>query len=111
MKWTEGDWEVKYEFNVMVGNRAIASCGGHSNNKDNEKVREENMANAMLCSASPEMYDALRKVLSLVELGVEVENADNSGQTYLILRERDLFLEVMSDVRSALAKADSDYGE
>ncbi len=62
MKFTEGDWVVKHEFNVMCGNRVIASCGGHSDSSNVEKVYEENINNALLISKSLEMYKALKHI-------------------------------------------------
>ncbi len=62
MKFTEGDWVVKHEFNVMCGNRVIASCGGHSDSSNVEKVHEENINNALLISKSLEMYKAFKHI-------------------------------------------------
>ncbi len=62
MRFTEGDWVVKHEFNVMCGNRVIASCGGHSDSSNVEKVYEENINNALLVSKSLDMYRALKHI-------------------------------------------------
>ncbi len=71
MKFTPGPWEVKYEFNVFSGNRLTAACGGHSNNVASEKVHAENIANAHLCAAAPEMYDALIHIIEYWNGGSE----------------------------------------
>jgi hypothetical protein len=65
VKYTLGPWKVKYEFNVFSENRVVAACGGHSNNVDSAGVHVENIANAHLCAAAPEMYEALRWLLHL----------------------------------------------
>ena len=61
MNYTKGEWEVKYEYNVMLGNRSIASCGGYSSNQsDADKVEMENRANARLISLSPKLYEYVK---------------------------------------------------
>ncbi len=65
MNFTRGLWEVRYEFNVFCGNRIVAACGGHANNIDNERVRAENIANAELVAAAPEMYKVIEQLVCM----------------------------------------------
>ena len=66
-EWTDGKWEVKHEIMVMAGNRAVASCGGYSQNFDHGKVRRENIANARLVAAAPQLYEALRDMVAIAQ--------------------------------------------
>jgi len=56
---TPGPYIVKYEFNVMAGDdlRIVAACGGHSSNRNSNRVHEENIGNAQLCAAAMDSYD------------------------------------------------------
>ncbi len=62
-KVTEGKWEVEHGFNVMCGNRSIASCGGYISNARGNTAHKENIANANLIAAAPDMYEALKSVI------------------------------------------------
>lgn len=63
MKHTKGEWLVKHEYHIMSGDgRSIASAGTFSSNVNPEKVREENMANAKLIAASPDLLEALIEI-------------------------------------------------
>jgi len=62
MNYTKGEWKIEHEFTVMAGNRCVASCGGYSTNFDVEKTRNENIANAQLISAAPDMYEILQDI-------------------------------------------------
>ncbi len=64
--YTKGDWKVVHEFNVEVGNhRGIASCGSFTDSKNPEKTRSENIANAHLIAAAPDLYEALKEITEL----------------------------------------------
>jgi hypothetical protein len=65
MKFTPGPWEIIFEFNVQKtgAKRGICSCGGYQNNR--EDSYDENIANAHLIAAAPDMYEALRKAFNL----------------------------------------------
>ena len=54
--FTPGPWSIKWDFNVFGGERLVASAGGHSSNRDSERVTAENKANARLIAASPSLY-------------------------------------------------------
>ena len=60
MEHTKGPWRIIHEFNVVDSEgRLIAACGGHSNNRQAEKIHNENIINARLITACPDMYEAL----------------------------------------------------
>lgn len=59
MNFTPGKWkQIRTE--VTAGDRLIANTGGHSTNY--KETRAENIANAQLIAAAPEMYEALKAV-------------------------------------------------
>lgn len=62
MKHTPGPWVIKHEFNVYAGNRSVAACGGYSQNFDHEKVHAENVANAHLVSAAPDLLEVCQEI-------------------------------------------------
>ncbi len=67
--FTPGPWAVKWDYNVFAGERHVASAGGHTSNRDSERVVSENIANARLIAASPSLYAyakavQIRKALS-----------------------------------------------
>lgn len=80
--FTPGPWEVQYEFNVMGGGHVVASCGGYSSNVNPEAIHQENVANARLIAAAPELLDALRiltrpeKQLELTPMGYAIFRLD-----------------------------------
>lgn len=68
MSYTPGKWIIKYQFNVYnEKGRHIAACGGHSSNIDAEKVYAENVSNAQLISAAPELFEACKNILHALE--------------------------------------------
>ncbi len=89
MNHTPGPWEIKHEFNVMHKGRCVATTGGHFDNKNSETVYAENIANARLIAAAPELLGMLK-----VCLNVEAARPP--------LTKR---LEHMEAIRAAIAKA------
>jgi hypothetical protein len=70
MEYTKGEWKVVHKYNVVVGNRVVASCGGYTSNlKDSDKIVQENITNTNLIAAAPEMYEALKKMVKDWENG------------------------------------------
>ena len=70
MSYTKGKWEIK---KFTIGNvesengRYIANCMGYSTNMDKGEHVQENLANAKLISAAPELLEALKQA----QLGIE----------------------------------------
>lgn len=59
MRNTPGPWKLKGVFNVTdERGRGVATCGGYADGKDG--TYEENLANAALIAAAPEMLEALK---------------------------------------------------
>ena len=62
-KWTPGKWFInsRAATNVFGGpnQRCIASCGGYSDNRIEDCGLSENVANAQLIAAAPDLYEAL----------------------------------------------------
>jgi hypothetical protein len=67
-KHTKGEWRInKYsQFTVEVNGRSVASTGSYQSNIDSQKIHEENIANAKLISAAPNLLRALRIGLELL---------------------------------------------
>ena len=63
MNYTKGQWEVQHSFNVFCGRRVIASCGGYADNWKVDEVHNENIANAKLIAAAPDLRESLEAVL------------------------------------------------
>lgn len=67
MKWTPGPWRRSTHAFAHVetsdGRRSVANCGGYSTNTDKGEHIDENEANATLCAAAPNLYEALESVL------------------------------------------------
>lgn len=57
---TPGPWHIKHDFNVFSGERLVASAGGHANNVQPLKAHAENIANAHLIAAAPDLLAAVR---------------------------------------------------
>lgn len=66
VRHTPGPWWIFDTYNVMAGSghdrRSVASCGGVSSSRD-DGTREENIANAMLVSAAPDLLKVLNAVM------------------------------------------------
>jgi len=71
-KWTKGPWVISKHCSTLVLNedgRSIATTGGYQSNT--EITLHENEANAHLIAAAPDMYEALKEILS----GYDVPNS------------------------------------
>jgi uncharacterized membrane protein YccC len=67
---TKGPWRVSRLTETTVENshgRGVCSTGGYQQNFDTERVYQENRANARLIAAAPDMYEALKAVLPVLE--------------------------------------------
>ena len=82
--FTKGPWRLHpYAFAHVesVAGRGIANCGGYQDSRDADATREENIANARLISAAPELYEALEELLLAPSLGgynAAITKADNA---------------------------------
>jgi hypothetical protein len=57
---TPGPWWIKWGFNVFgPDNRLVANAGGHENNQNQAAVQAENVANARLIAAAPDLLTAV----------------------------------------------------
>lgn len=72
MKYTQGNWTVKYDTNVFCGNRLIASCGGYQTNVDSYNTDLENEANAHLVASAPAMLEALQLAAKFIDEPVQM---------------------------------------
>lgn len=70
MNHTPGKWVVFHEFNVKEEStgRSIASCGGYQVNNYYSKAHEENMANARLVAAAPELLAINRELVARLHI-------------------------------------------
>lgn len=57
-----GEWRVEDNWNVVAGKRLIASAGGYYDGT--HTTHEENIANANLISAAPDMACALEDIIT-----------------------------------------------
>jgi len=75
MKYTPAPWIIKHEFNIVSQTgRLVAGCGGHQQNFNEDDNRNENMANAQLISASPDMYEALKNMINIFDRGLLIDS-------------------------------------
>lgn len=66
-KHTPGPWKINPRAKAMImseSGRGIASAAVYSTNTDNGEHIEENLANAKLIAAAPEMLQALKDLLN-----------------------------------------------
>lgn len=63
-KHTPGPWMVRHAYNVMAGRRSVATCGGYYSNVPGEDSHGENVANAHLVAAAPDLLAACQAILS-----------------------------------------------
>lgn len=73
MKHTQGEWEINHQSATTIqlkgSNRSIASTGGYSvNTQEADRVYEENLANAKLISAAPELLEALKEIINDIDV-------------------------------------------
>lgn len=80
--FTPGPWGIRYEYNVFSGNRLIANAGSYSNNWDSESVERENVANARLIAASPDLYAACKAMADANDL-TDVTTAGDAARAAL----------------------------
>ena len=68
-KPTPGPWFVKHEYNVFAEatGRLVASTGGHSSSVDGARVVAENVANARLVAAAPDLLNALEQCAAVMK--------------------------------------------
>jgi hypothetical protein len=66
-KHTPGPWETFKEHNVrdVHDHRGVATCGGYSQNWNEDIVYQENIANARLIAAAPELLEAAKKMVAI----------------------------------------------
>ena len=64
-KHTPGPWVVWRDYNVInIEHRLVAACGGSTDSRNQERAHNENIANARLIAAAPDMLEALQGLLS-----------------------------------------------
>ena len=88
--YTKGEWKVESETEVVCGDRLIANTGGYTNNYS--FPRQENIANAHLIAAAPELYKALkffveRNASEYVYLDKGIGTATDIGKAFLKARK------------------------
>ena len=60
--YTKGEWEIQDRTHIFSGERLVANCGGYSVSTMESSTLKENIANAHLISAAPDMYEALKRI-------------------------------------------------
>ncbi len=80
--FTEGPWSIhnRGEFNVVGADkrRTICSTGGYSESSNSERVYYENIANARLIAAAPELLEMARKYEKALRLCLNfIENTES----------------------------------
>jgi len=100
-KFTKGPWEIsdiaETHVHQKATGRGVASAGGYQKNVDWESVWKENLANAHLITAAPEMYEAL-EVLSLSADCLQCKHDQEDPDVIAVRID-------MDDAEIALAKA------
>jgi|CXWL01.1.fsa_nt_gi hypothetical protein len=72
-QFTPGPWTIRHEFNVFGGDRLVANTGGRGGNVNPEGIRRENLANARLIAAAPELLEALKQCDALLAVTDSLE--------------------------------------
>jgi hypothetical protein len=64
-KFTEGPWGIEFEFQYAIngGCKHVAMVSSFISSKEEE---QENIANANLIAAAPDMYEALEKAYKMI---------------------------------------------
>ncbi len=67
---TPGPWRLhnRSEFSIVSDSFGVATCGGHSDNtRNSEDLYQEQIANARLIAAAPDLLAALREAYAAME--------------------------------------------
>jgi len=88
-KYTKGEWVINKQASNTVQvkgtNRSIASTGGYSvNGTDAELIYNENIANAKLISASPDLLEVLIEVRSKIQYEQGLNKLSKSGKDWSV---------------------------
>lgn len=69
MTHTKGPWVIIREYNVhSIGlNRSVASCGGYQSSLNQEEAHLENVANAHLIAAAPDLLETCEAINSKID--------------------------------------------
>jgi hypothetical protein len=72
-KHTAGPWFVENEYNVFAvdTHRLVASAGGYASNVRSVQVHVENVANARLIAAAPDLLSVLREIRQRIQLNID----------------------------------------
>lgn len=113
-EFTKGEWIIKHDFNIMTKDgRSIASAGTHSSNVSPDKIRQENLANAKLIAAAPDLLEALNEAVEKQESLITAINADadwfnnnmpHVGQT-IPYKEKAIVPDWLPKAKAAIKKA------
>lgn len=92
---TPGPWTVRYLTNVFADKRSVASTGGYATNgPDEEAVSAENVANACLIAAAPDLLAACKAIVDA-----------HDGNDWSEPGVSDTFYAAIEQARAAIAKA------
>lgn len=69
-KWTKGPWYADRVHVTAWDGRGVAGCGYRRSSDYNRADHAENMNNAHLIAAAPDLYEALEGAIKLLELHV-----------------------------------------
>lgn len=109
MNYTKGEWRLEHllagQYPVYIydeNGMAIAEATNRLDGINNEKAKEEMIANARLIAAAPDMYEALKAVLS----SAVCDDFDKSG---LAITHYAIDGNIRKLINQALSKADGKY--
>ena len=105
-KHTPGGWVVERLFNVMAphahgGMRSVATTGGHMDSTRIEGVHAENVANARLMAAAPDLLEALK-----IALGFVAAFAGGYRANYDLKETLPSHQETIDSIQAVIAKAE-----